>query len=120
MEPRIYTVACFTFRPECWIVDNKTGITKDDVDVAKAAFCAFSLGPRGFIDMPIVYMEVALTLAHLLWAYDMRSPEDATSTEPSRGGRVYAKHSGLEVEGQVSVSSAPSGRERWADGGVQS
>ena len=45
-------------------MDDKTGIAKGDVDVAKAAFCAFSLGPRGFIDMPIAYVEATLTLAH--------------------------------------------------------
>jgi hypothetical protein len=72
------------------MVDDKTGIAKGDVDVAKAAFCTFSLRPRGF-DVPIVYMEVALTLAHLLWVYDMRLPEDAASTELSGRGRVYAK-----------------------------
>ena len=71
-----------------------TGIMKGDVDVAKAAFCAFSLGPCSFIDMPIAYMEVVLTPAHILWVYDMRLPEDAASTEPSRDGRVYAKHWG--------------------------
>jgi hypothetical protein len=76
-------------------VDNKTGITKGDVDVAKAPFCAFSLRPRGFIDMPIACMEVTLTLAHLLWVYDMRLPEDVACREPSRDGRVHAKHWGL-------------------------
>src|SRR5271156_4300419 len=40
-------------------------------------------------------MEATLTLAHLLWMYDIRLHEDAASREPSGDGRVYAKHWGL-------------------------
>jgi hypothetical protein len=65
------------------------------VNIAKAAFCAFSLGLGGFIDMPIAYMEVTLTLAYLLWVYDMPLPEDTASRGLSGSGRVYAKHWGL-------------------------
>lgn len=82
----------FVFRPERWIVDEKTegGARAESVAIARAAFCAFSLGPRGCIGKTIAYLEAMLALVHLLFLYDIRLLEE----EPSGEGRPNNKHWG--------------------------
>ena len=76
----------FSFMPERWIAN-----TPEDTDVsethlqatsslqnpeqvtkAKEAFCAFSLGSRGCVGKTLAYIELCLTLAHVLWTFDIR------------------------------------------------
>lgn len=62
----------FTFRPERWLdnVDNE-GARK----IARAAFAAFSIGPRGCAGKSMAYLEVSLVLAKTLWSFDFeRAP----------------------------------------------
>jgi cytochrome P450 len=75
----------FAFRPERWISTDDDE-TADGVSTARAAFCAFSLGPRGCVGKGVAYLEVSLALAHLLWLYDIRLGEGG----PSGGGVVTA------------------------------
>jgi cytochrome P450 len=86
----------FVFRPERWMVDEKTqgGASAQSVATARAAFCPFSLGPRGCIGKTIAYLEAMLALANLLFLYDIRLPEDIQEKEPSGGGRPNNKHWG--------------------------
>ena len=78
-----YFPDAFAFRPERWIPTNHHGDDDDDgLSTARAAFCAFSLGPRGCIGKGVAYLEVALALAHLLWLYDVCLGEGG----PSGGG----------------------------------
>lgn len=68
-------------------MDNKNLESRKPMwGVTKAAVCAFSQGPRGSIGMCVAYMDVTLPLAHLLWAEDIRLPEDVWSREPSGEG----------------------------------
>ena len=83
----------FVFRPERWIIEDKSE-TESNVATARAAFCPFSLGPRGCIGKSLAYLEVTLALATLLFLYDIRLPEDAGKREPSGGGRPNDKHWG--------------------------
>jgi cytochrome P450 len=83
----------FDFRPERWIVDGKA-VTEASVVTARAAFCPFSLGPRGCVGKSVAYLEAALALATLLFLCDMRLPEDAASREPTGEGNVNDKHWG--------------------------
>ncbi|OCL10635.1 benzoate 4-monooxygenase cytochrome P450 [Glonium stellatum] len=62
----------WSFRPERWIVDPKTGVTAESVELATRAFCPFSLGTRGCIGKFLAYLEFKLTMAHVLYRFDMR------------------------------------------------
>jgi cytochrome P450 len=62
----------WSFYPERWIVSEETGVTLEDVERAKKAFCPFSLGIRGCIGKQLAYMEYKLTLAMVLWKFDVR------------------------------------------------
>jgi cytochrome P450 len=79
-----YFPDAFAFRPERWIPTDHHGDGDDDdgLSTARAAFCAFSLGPRGCIGKGVAYQEVTLALAHLLWLYDICLGEGG----PSGGG----------------------------------
>jgi cytochrome P450 len=79
-----YFPDAFAFRPERWIPTKLRGDNDNDdgLSTARAAFCAFSLGPRGCIGKGVAYQEVGLALAHLLWLYDICLGEEG----PSGGG----------------------------------
>ncbi|KAL1952630.1 hypothetical protein VTO42DRAFT_4583 [Malbranchea cinnamomea] len=77
-----------SFVPERWIegatcqTDTKIWVsTKDDVDIARKAFCPFSIGPRGCIGKSMALMEMRLTLARMFYLFDVefadRTGEDA-------------------------------------------
>ncbi|KAH8878942.1 cytochrome P450 [Thozetella sp. PMI_491] len=65
----------YTFKPERWLVDE-TGRhverRKSEIDVARAAFNPFSLGPRSCIGKGLALAELMLALAIILHAYDIR------------------------------------------------
>lgn len=82
----------FNYRPERWIIDEKSGVTADSVATARSAFTPFSLGSRGCIGKSVAYMELTLTLATLLLCFDMRLPEDAKRREPSGEGIPNHEH----------------------------
>lgn len=60
----------WAFRPERWIVGD--GVSLESVELAKRAFCPFSKGIRGCIGKNVAYLEFKLTLAHLLYRFQMR------------------------------------------------
>jgi cytochrome P450 len=80
----------FAFRPERWIStdddDDDDSFSTDGPSTARAAFCAFSIGPRGCVGKGVAYLVVSLALARLLWLYDIRLGEGG----PSGGGGVTA------------------------------
>lgn len=45
--------------------------TKEDIETARRAFCPFSIGPRGCIGKSMAFMEMRLTLARLVFLFDM-------------------------------------------------
>jgi cytochrome P450 len=47
-------------------------VSEADVARAQAAFCPFSLGPRGCIGKGLAYLEMGTALARLLHTYDVR------------------------------------------------
>ncbi|CAG7932528.1 unnamed protein product [Penicillium olsonii] len=77
-----------TYMPERWI-ENATctaggsswQTTKESIETARHAFCPFSIGPRGCIGKSMAFMEMRLTLARLVFLFDMsladRQGEDA-------------------------------------------
>ena len=74
----------WSFRPGRWLVDERAGITQASVNIARQAFCPFSLGIRGCIGKNLAYLEYKIALAHLLWKFDFRQAEGDTLGEGSR------------------------------------
>ena len=66
----------FAFKPERWIVNEKSGVTKEMVDRAQSAFCPFSIGHRGCIGKNLAYMELSLAVARCVWRYDLEEVPD--------------------------------------------
>ena len=63
----------FVFKPERWLRALEDGTSGDEeLERAQAAFCAFSLGPRGCIGKNMAYVELSVTIAKMLWRYDLR------------------------------------------------
>ena len=62
----------FTYKPNRWLAGSEPGITKESVQLARSAFCAFSMGPRVCLGKSMAYREISHTIARLVWSYDMR------------------------------------------------
>lgn len=71
-NPKIYTTP-FKFSPERWIVSKDN--SKEHVDKAKAAFSAFSIGPRNCIGQGLAMIEISITLASVILQFDFRPAE---------------------------------------------
>lgn len=66
------------FKPERWIAgsaaksSSSAVVGEEDVARAQAAFCPFSIGPRGCIGKGLAYAEMMTALARVLYIYDIR------------------------------------------------
>lgn len=76
------------YLPERWIegavcstTNDSWTTTKDNIEASRKAFCPFSVGPRGCIGKSMAIMEMRLTLARIIFLFDMtlvdRTGEDA-------------------------------------------
>ena len=65
----------YTFRPERWIESETNPASA--VQVARSCLNPFSLGPRGCIGRSLALMESRVTLARVVWAFDMKKPDGA-------------------------------------------
>lgn len=71
----------FTFKPGRWLVDSEPSVTAERVELARSAFCAFSMGPRGCLGKGMAYREISITIARVVWLYDMRLAKGSTLGE---------------------------------------
>lgn len=61
----------FTFKPERWLNEA----CEIPLSQAYSAYTPFSMGPRGCLGRQLATMELQLTIATLLWTFDLRRPE---------------------------------------------
>ncbi len=89
----------FSYRPERWIMERINGETEEEahrrVKLAQSAFCPFSLGPRGCVGKTLAMKEIMITIARIVWLYDMR----LTPGEEHRG--VAAKCHGANMGNEL-------------------
>jgi cytochrome P450 len=74
----------WSYRPERWIPDPKTGASPESVAAARAAFCPFLIGPMNCIGKNMAYIATKFAIAHMLFRYDVRQAEQETGG----GGKV--------------------------------
>ncbi|KAK4544631.1 hypothetical protein LTR36_004203 [Oleoguttula mirabilis] len=68
-----YVDAPFTFDPDRWLhQDDRLPEHRQNKDALNSVFCPFSLGHRSCLGKPLVYMELSIAIARLVWDYDMR------------------------------------------------
>ncbi|CAN9251030.1 unnamed protein product [Alternaria alternata] len=72
--------APFAFLPERWIESPSNPASS--IALARRAFFPFSIGSRMCSGRNLAYLQLKLTLAHLLWRFDLRLAPD----EPESGG----------------------------------
>jgi cytochrome P450 len=67
----------FAYRPERWIAGCKGAgsehvTSAEEVALAESGFCPFSIGQRGCVGKALAMKELMVTIARLVWLYDMR------------------------------------------------
>lgn len=87
-----YYPSPFAYVPERWIAgaEEKGGTTEQRVHLAQSAFCPFSIGPRGCIGKGLAYVEMSITLARVLFMYDLRRAQGVE--DPGEGGKAGAEY----------------------------
>ncbi|KAE9363381.1 cytochrome P450 [Stipitochalara longipes BDJ] len=61
----------FSYRPDRWIAGSP-GVTEADVERAQSAYHPFSVGRASCVGRHLAYQQMAITLARIVWLYDMR------------------------------------------------
>lgn len=67
----------FRYVPERWLVGEENPLTgapttQEELSAAQSAFCPFSIGPRGCIGKGLAYGEMTVTLARVLFLFEVR------------------------------------------------
>ncbi|KAI3397374.1 hypothetical protein diail_10824 [Diaporthe ilicicola] len=89
-DPR-YWVDPTSFRPERWI---GKGFAGDD----KRAFQPFSSGPRGCLGINLAYLEMRVSLAKVVWAFDLESATDIEDWNTACRNHILWKKPDLNVK----------------------
>jgi cytochrome P450 len=98
----------FVFRPERWIADSSAHVTEESVALARSAFCPFSVGPRGCIGKGMAYTELTMSLARVLFTYDMRLAPGTHAGEGSKDFE-FGRHRAEEYQLKDSFTSLKDG-----------
>jgi cytochrome P450 len=69
------------FRPERWIVDERAGVSEEDVAKAESCFFPFSIGPNHCPGKNLAWLELLITTATLLYQMDVRAAPGETLGE---------------------------------------
>ncbi|KAF1967614.1 cytochrome P450 [Bimuria novae-zelandiae CBS 107.79] len=68
----------FDYIPERWLSDPAANPCHNKLSDAHAAFCPFSIGPRGCIGKGLAYVELTVTIARVLFLFDLRQTPGST------------------------------------------
>jgi cytochrome P450 len=93
----------FAYRPERWIVaDEKAaghgGVDEASVARAQSAFCPFSIGPRGCIGKGLAYVEMTITLARVMFLYDVRRAVGVEDPGEGKKGAEWGREKASEFQ----------------------
>jgi cytochrome P450 len=62
----------FDYVPERWLSDASANPLHGSLTAAQSAYNPFSIGPRGCIGKGLAYVELTVTIARVLFLYDLR------------------------------------------------
>ncbi|CAI7678679.1 unnamed protein product [Penicillium pancosmium] len=65
------------YRPDRWIVNPEMGVDEESIKIANQAFCPFSIGARSCVGWKLAWTELNVTIARVLFRYDMRLSPDS-------------------------------------------
>ena len=93
----------FRYVPERWIQGAENPLTgrptsQDEVAAAQGAFCPFSIGPRGCIGKGLAYVEMTVTLARVLFLYEVRRAVGVVDPAEGRGDLEWGRQRGDEMQ----------------------
>jgi cytochrome P450 len=71
----------FDYVPERWLPSPDANPLHDALPAARDAFCPFSIGLRGCIGKGLAYVELTVTIARVLYLYDLRLAPGSTLGE---------------------------------------
>lgn len=103
-----YVVRPFVFDPERWISSSSgTGGGEQrhhpqNRSSLQEVFTPFSIGHRSCLGKPLVYMELSLALARLIFAFDMRLSSSSSSASASSSEEYSEKHKHAQKEEKLS------------------
>ncbi|KAL0468554.1 cytochrome P450 [Neurospora intermedia] len=88
----------WSYTPERWLSTQSPSEktpgaamqTEEQIQLAQSAFCPFSIGPRGCIGKGLAYIEMSITLARVLFLYDLRRAVGVE--DPAEGGKTGAEY----------------------------
>ena len=86
----------FRYAPERWMVGEEnpvtgTKTTEAELGVSQSAFCPFSIGPRGCIGKGLAYVEMTVSLARVLFLYDLRRAVGGVDPAEGRGDLEWGR-----------------------------
>ncbi|KAK4120542.1 cytochrome P450-like protein [Parathielavia appendiculata] len=105
----------FAYRPERWIVGGGDkdggagGVDEASVALAQSAFCPFSIGPRGCIGKGLAYVEMSITLARVLFLYDVRRAVGVQDPGEGKPGAEWGRHRVSEFQLMDTFTSLKNG-----------
>ncbi|KAH7344320.1 benzoate 4-monooxygenase cytochrome P450 [Pyrenochaeta sp. MPI-SDFR-AT-0127] len=93
------------FRPERWIASD--GNSAAAVARARSAWSPFSMGPRGCVGKTLAIMQLSISLAMVLFLYDMRTPADPALARVGGGvkGKRFPRNLESEYQAKGTFSS---------------
>ncbi|KAL1797315.1 hypothetical protein ACET3X_003921 [Alternaria dauci] len=109
----------FDFIPERWLSDPSANPLHNSLQAAQSAYNPFSIGPRGCIGKGLAYVELTVTIARVLFLYDL-SREEIVQT-PSRGPEIAltdARASSTSVGSSTGVALLKIPK-RWARSDIE-
>lgn len=90
----------WSFQPERWV--ESTSVSQESINHARRAFWPFGLGTRQCIGKNLAYLQLKLSLAHVLHRYDLRLAPD----DPGRGGGGPCMEEGRQKEDEFQLWDA--------------
>ena len=81
----------WSFKPERWIESDT--VSKEEIAHSRKAFTPFGIGIRQCAGKNLAYLQLKLTLAYILWKFDMRLAPD----EPGRSCALMPLETAMAV-----------------------
>lgn len=78
-----YYPNAFSFKPGRWLSPNSS--PDPNLTLARSAFCPFGVGRTSCVGKYLAYQEMAISLARMVWLFDMRLKPGSTLGEGHEG-----------------------------------